>query len=392
MTERRRIVVLGGMAQMPYAGIAWQVLHFLEGFRRLGHEVVYVEDTGSWPYDPDRYAYTDDAGPAVRRLERIMRRVGLGDRWGYRDVSRDGAIWGMSAEAFTAALAEAEVLVNVSGMTILGEEHMAAPVRIYVETDPVTPQLGVARGEQGPIDYLAAHTALFSFGERIGRPGCPLPVEPFQYLPTRQPVVLDWWEPAGDFPEPPAEMRFTTVGTWEHTHRDVEWEGETYTWTKSVEFLKLLDVPRRAGITFQPAFGLEDELTRARLEQAGWCVVPAAPLSRDLDRYRAFICDSAAEFTAAKDQNVRLRTGWFSDRSATYLAAGRPAVVQDTGFDIALPVGEGLLAFSTADEAVDALQRLTADYRRHSRRAREVAEECFRAESVLAALLEKAGA
>jgi hypothetical protein len=321
-----------------------------------------------------------------------MRDAGFGDSWGYCDASREGAIWGMASERFQALLAGADVLVNLGGVTVLEERHMAAPIRIYVETDPVTPQLGVARGEPGVIDYLAAHTALFSFGERLGRPGCALPVEPFHYCPTRQPVVLDWWEPADTFPQPPAEMRFTTVGSWEQTHRDVKWRGETYTWTKSVEFLKLRDVPRRAGIAFEPAFVLDDEPTVARLQRAGWRVVAAAPLSRDLDRYRAFIRHSAAELTAAKDQNVRLRTGWFSDRTATYLAAGRPAVVQDTGFDVALPVGEGLLAFSTADEAVAAIREVTSDYARHSRAARELAEECFRAETLLARLLDEAGA
>jgi hypothetical protein len=218
-------------------------------------------------------------------------------------------------------------------------------------------------------------------------------VERFDYMPTRQPVVLDWWPPSPEFPQPPpGEPRFTTVANWEQTHRDVEWDGETYTWSKSVEFLKLLDVPRRAGVTFAPALVLDDPATLAELERSGWSVVPIGPLYRDLDRYREFISESTAEFTAAKDQNVRLRTGWFSDRSATYLAAGRPVVVQDTGFDVVLPTGEGLLAFRTADEAIAAIGEVTSDYARHSRAAREVAEAYFDAETVLARLLEEAGA
>jgi hypothetical protein len=393
MTESRRIVVLGGMAQMPYAGVAWQVLHYLEGFRRLGHDVVYVEDTGNWPYDPDRDGYSDDARPAVRRLEGIMRRHGFGERWAYRDASRDGAIWGMSSARFEVVLGEADVLVNLSGMTVLGEQHIAVPIRIYVETDPVIVQMEVARGDRAAIEYLAAHTAHFSFGERLGSAGCRVPVERFEYLPTRQPVVLDWWRPAADFPQPPpGEARFTTVANWEQTHRDVEWEGVTYGWTKSAEFLKLLDVPRRAAVTFSPAFVLDDRETLAMLERIGWQVIAAGPLSRDLDGYREFIRGSTAEFSAAKDQNVRLCTGWFSDRSATYLAAGRPVVVQDTGFDVALPTGEGLLAFGTAEEAVAAIGEITADYPRHSRAAKELAEACFGAEMILARLLEAAGA
>lgn len=393
MSEPRRIVVLGGMAQMPYAGVSWQVLHYLEGFRRLGHDVVYIEDTGNWPYDPDQDGYSNDARPGVRRLEGIMRRHGFGEHWAYRDVSRDGAIWGMSSARFDAVLADADVLVNLSGMTLLREQHMAAPIRIYLETDPVNTQLEVARGEPTAIDFLAPHTGHFSFGERLGSAGCGVPVERFEYLPTRQPVILDWWQPPAGFPQPPpGEARFTTVANWEQTHRDVEWEGEIYTWSKSVEFLKLLDVPRRAGVTFSPAFVLDDRETLAMLERVGWQVIAAGPLSRDLDGYREFIRGSTAEFSAAKDQNVRLCTGWFSDRSATYLAAGRPVVVQDTGFDVSLPTGEGLLAFGTADEAVVAIGEVTADYPRHSRAARELAEACFDAEIVLARLLEEAGA
>ena len=299
----------------------------------------------------------------------------------------------MPASRFDAILAEADVLVNLSGMTMLRDQHMAAPVRIYLETDPVNTQIEVARGEQPAIDFLAPHTVHFSFGERLGSDGCGVPVERFHYMPTRQPVVLDWWPPSPEFPQPPpGEPRFTTVANWEQTHRDVEWDGETYTWSKSVEFLKLLDVPRRAGVTFAPALVLDDPATLARLKRSGWSVVPIGPLYRDLDRYREFIGGSAAEFTAAKDQNVRLRTGWFSDRSATYLAAGRPAVVQDTGFDVALPTGEGLLAFRSADEAVAAIGEVMSDYPRHSRAARELAEEYFDAETVLARLLEEAGA
>jgi len=279
------------------------------------------------------------------------------------------------------------VLVNLSGMTVLREEHMTVPVRVYLETDPVTPQLEVAEGRAFTIDFLAAHTVHFSFGERLGAPDCPIPVQRFSYLPTRQPVILDWWAPAE-----PAGTWFTTVASWEQTHRDVEWEGETYTWSKSAEFRKLLDVPARAGVSFEAALAIEDDATVAELEAHGWKVTRVSALSRDPERYRAFIRGSAGEFTAAKDQNVRLRSGWFSDRTATYLAAGRPVVVQDTGFDIALPVGEGLLAFRTADEAVAALRDVASDPERHGRAALQIAQEHFRAETVLARLLDEAGA
>lgn len=392
MAERRHIVVLGAMAEMPFAGVAWQVLHYLEGLRRLGHGVTYVEDTGNWPYDPELETVTDDASGAARRLGKIMAGSDFGGHWAFVNAARHGEVWGMTAERMGEVVARAEVLINLSGATVLKEAHLEVPVRIYLETDPVTPQLEIALGRRSTVDFLAAHTHHFSFGERLGQPGCAVPIERFSYLPTRQPVVLDWWPPPPSFPHPPPDgLRFTTVASWEQTEKDIVFAGETYTWSKSAEFLKLLDVPRLARATIDLALALDDGPTIALLERSGFRVLDALALSRDAHVYRDFITTSGAEFTAAKDQNVRLRSGWFSDRTATYLATGRPAVVQDTGFDAVLPTGEGLLAFRTPEEAVEALRRVATDYVRHSRAALDIAREHFRAETVLERLLSEAG-
>ena len=184
------------------------------------------------------------------------------------------------------------------------------------------------------------------------------------------------------------------MANWEQSHKDIEWAGETYTWSKSAEFLKLLELPRSLpeGLVLELALALDDEATIALLERHGWRVVAALPLSREPQAYRDYIQGSAGEFSVAKDQNVRLRSGWFSDRTATYLAAGRPAVVQDTGFDAALPTGEGLFSFRTQEDAAAGLQAVASDYERHSRAARELAEAHFRAEDVLGRLLDEAGA
>jgi hypothetical protein len=390
--EQRRLVVLGAMTEMPVAGVVWQVLHYLEGLRRLGHEVFYLEDTGSWPYDPELETITDDPVPAATWLARIMAGAGFAGRWALVSAAREGESWGMTHERMHAVLGDADALINLSGHTILKDAHLVVPVRIYLETDPVTPQLEIAMGRTSTIELLAAHTHHFSFGERLGLAGCDVPVEHFTFRPTRQPVVLDWWPPPPTFPRAPSDpLRFTTVANWEQTFKDLVFAGETYTWTKSAEFLKLLDVPRRAGVTIELALALDDEETEALLERSGFRVAQARPLSRDPAAYRSFITASSGEFTAAKDQNVRLCSGWFSDRTATYLATGRPTVVQDTGFEVSLPSGEGLLPFRTADEAVDCLQRVARDYERHSRAARDIAVEHFRAETVLSRLLSEAG-
>jgi hypothetical protein len=390
MADGLRIVVLGALAEMPFAGVAWQVLHYLEGFRRLGHDVSFVEDTGKWPYDPYLQTVTDDAEGAVHRLGGLLQRFGFEGRWAFRNAAA-GGLHGMSRRELATTFRRADVLVNLSGVTVLGDAHLDVPIRIYVETDPVTPQIEIAQGRQFTIDMLAAHTHHFTFGERIGTPGCAVPVKRFRYLPTRQPVVLDWWAMQDEAALGAGPLRCTTIASWEQSFKDVQWDGETYTWSKSVEFAKLLSVPARVGATLELALAIDDDAAVRRLRRAGFVVRSAQALSDDPDAYRAYIQGSGAEFTAAKDQHVRLRSGWFSDRTATYLAAGRPAIVQDTGFDVVLPTGEGLLAFRTPEEAVAALEDVAAAPTRHAAAAREVAR-AFDAEAVLARLLREARA
>ena len=203
MADGLSLIVTGGLGNMPFAGVAWQVLHYLEGFRRLGHRVFYLEDTGAWPFDPERGIVSEDAGPALAYVRRMLERVELDDAWAYRDAV-DGRLHGASEERLRAELERADALVNVSAVTVLGEEHMQVPVRIYLETDPVLAQIEIAQGNQRTIGLLAAHTHHFTYGENFGAPDCTVPLGRFTYHPTRQPVILDWWRPrAGDGPPAP---------------------------------------------------------------------------------------------------------------------------------------------------------------------------------------------
>jgi hypothetical protein len=376
-----RVVLLGMMGRTPFAGVAWQVLHFLEGLRRAGADVAYVEDTGAWPYDPVANTITDDPKYTLDYLQRALARVELVGGWAY--VAPDGSVHGTARDP----LASADALVNLTGATVLREEHLAVPVRIYLETDPVAPQVEVALGNRFTIDLLSTHTHHFSFGENLGLPDCGVPVDgEFRYRPTRQPVVVDWWRDGL-----PARAAYTTVASWRQPGRDVEWNGETYFWSKDREFLKVVELPARVAVPLELALAAEDERGLALLRRHGWALRDAFSLSTELDPYREYVVRSRGEFTVAKDQNVRLRSGWFSDRSACYLAAGRPVVTQDTGFARALPVGEGLFAFGTLDEAAAALEAVEADYERHAAAAGDLAAEYFDAQKVCAALLAEAG-
>jgi hypothetical protein len=385
MPERLRIVVAGGVGAMPFAGVAWQVTQYLEGFRRLGHEVFYLEDTQRWPYDPLEDTVCDDAGPAITYVAGLMSRCGLERAWGYRDVAQDGTLHGASEALLARTLRDADVLVNLSGVTVLREEHLPVPVRVYLETDPVLPQIEVAQGRPFTIEFLAAHTHHFSYGENFGAPDCGVPLERFRYLPTRPPVILDWW--SAQQPRTMDGLTFTTIANWRQTNKDIEWEGRKLTWSKDVELMRFLPLASQASVPIELALALEDEQVIAQLREAGWRVRRAGPLSKDIDAYRDYIRCSAGEFSVAKEQNVKLRSGWFSDRTASYLAAGRPAILQDTGFGCALPTGEGLFAFSTLEQALEALDAVQSDYRRHCQAAQEIAEHYLRAETVLGSLL-----
>jgi hypothetical protein len=231
---------------------------------------------------------------------------------------------------------------------------------------------------------LAAHDTHFTFGESVGTDTCSLPDAGVRWLPTRQPVVLDLW------PEQAPGQSYRTITTWHNKAKELTWDGETYHWTKDREFRQVLDLPTRCPEAFALAVDV-DEATRRELTRHGWSITSSTQLSSDVASYQAFIAGSRGEFTVARDQYVRPRTGWFSDRSACYLAAGRPVITQDTGFGLLLPTGKGLFAFTDVDDVINAVTDIESDYAAHSRAAREIAAEYFAAETVLASLMERAG-
>lgn len=374
-----RVVVLGIMGRTPFAGVTWQVLHYLEGFRQSGYDVYYVEDTGDWPYDADQNSITDDCTYTVKYIARYMQWCGMEERWAYC-AGVDGRTYGPLASCLEELWQGTDILVNLTGATMLREEHHAVPVRIYLETDPVLPQIEVAQGRAFTIDLLSAHTHHFSYGENLGAPDCGVPLSQFVYQPTRPPVVLEWW---ASVESPPQDAGFTTIGSWRQSGKDIQWNGEMYYWSKHLEFMKFIDLPRLVDAPFELALACDDKDTICLLETYGWRVRDAITLTKDPSPYRAYISASRGEFTVAKDQNVRLRSGWFSDRSACYLAAGKPVITQDTGFGNHVPTGLGLFSFVSMADVTSAIERIQGQYDRHSKAAREIAAEYFSAGKVI---------
>ncbi|HZR79815.1 MAG TPA: hypothetical protein VFD92_01875 [Candidatus Binatia bacterium] len=385
MSGRPIAIYAGYLVRCPIGGYLWQVVHYLRGLRDAGVDVWFWEDTRhTWQaYDPIARSVGADYDAGIRIAGETLASVGFADRWIFHDSIHDRSA-GAGRDAARWLFANARILINAAGVHRFSAEERAGKTCIYVDMDPAYTQLRVAGGDRLLAEMLAEHDLHFTFGENIGTDRSRIPTGGFDWRPTRQPIALDLW-PTSPIP---AGAPFTTIGTWDSPERDVAFEGERYSWSKREEWAAVMELPRATGERFRLAMEVRDPADRARLEAAGWEISDPISISRDRFAYQDFLRTSRAEFTTAKDVNVRLRSAWFSDRSACYLATGRPVVTQDTAFGDVLPTGEGLFAYRTADEAAAALTTINNDPQRHSAAARGIAEQHFAAERVVTALLE----
>jgi hypothetical protein len=364
------------LVRHPVGGHSWHHLQYLAGFKRLGHRVTLFEDWG-WPdscYDVDRNVMTSDPTYGIDYLLNLLRPHGLENDWCY--LAQDGTAHGMSREELASRLRACDAYFNLSGVNHIPETG-AARRRVLVDTDPVFTQIG-GHGFKVPFsDY----TARFTYGENVGRPGCIIPTAGVSWLPTRQPVVLDLWPvTAGD-----ADAPVTTVINWA-AYGDRTHEGRVYG-QKDREFEPFFTLPPDVNVRAEIAVNGPQPI-KDRLAAGGWRTLDPREITRDPFTYQRFIAGSKAEFCVAKHGYVTTRSGWFSDRTTAYLASGRPAVVQDTGFSAFLPTGKGLLPFRTPDEAHAALRSIDEDYPAHCASARAVAESHFDSDKVLIAMLQ----
>jgi hypothetical protein len=382
-------MVTGMIATYPVGGVVWDYGQYLLGLEGLGFEVYYLEDTGCPTYDPRRREYTDDCTYAVSYLAQSLGSLSpsLADRWHFR--SSENETFGLATAVLSDLIAKADILLNVSGGTLLREEYMATRCKVLIDSDPGWnqfvnfPKWDSNPGWQGTHGYRA-HDHFFTYAERIGKSDCSLPDMGLTWRPTRPPVDMASWEAS------PGSNHWTTVMTWNNFRRPVEYGGRAYG-TKEVEFPKIEALPAALpteSLTLAVG-GSEPPIERWR--ELGWNVIDSHDVSVTPGDYRDFIQRSRGEVSVAKNLYVDTRSGWFSCRSVCYLAAGLPVVVQDTGFSEFLPTGEGLFAFSNGDQAAIAIREIASDYIRHQRRAREVAREHFGADRVLGRLLADIG-
>jgi hypothetical protein len=380
------IIVFGILFWYPLAGVTYQFLHYLIGLHKLGYDVYYIEDSGRWIYDPVLNDMSPDVTGNLKMVVPYLEAHGFGDRWAFRGNYPDGKCYGMTEAQILQLYKDADAFLNVTGAQEIRDEHRAIKRRIYVESDPFGSQVKVAKGDQGMINMLADHDTHFSFGENLGQPDCDTPIEKFKWLPTRQPVAVELWNDGA----PTGGPAYTTITTWHNKGKNLEWGGDTWYWTKDREFEKILDLPKLRNIPFELATSVDEKIQKL-LRDHGWRQTGSVEISRDAELYRKYIQQSRGEFTVARDQYVRPNTGWFSDRTCCYLAAGRPVITQETGFSKFLPSGRGLFGFRTMDDILAAVDAIESDYAGNCRAAAEIARDYFAAEKVVGSLMERAG-
>jgi glycosyltransferase involved in cell wall biosynthesis len=388
--RRKKIVVMGFMGSMPIAGVIWQHIHYVVGLQRLGHDVYYIEDSARLPYNPETFEVNNEFDYAGHLLDQLSREFGFRNRWAFcaRYLPKNPTA-GLPLKKIRELYRDADAILNICGTQEFNEDLLVSGRILYIESDPGVEQIKIDKGVRSTIDYLQRHRALFTFGENVGTKSFPVPTHGFKWLPTRQPVVTDLWKTH----RPPLRTAvFTSVANWSTSGlKDITWRGDKYLWSKSREFLRFVSAPKRSGETFELATNIEEARIRAKFVRNGWRLHCPLQLSVDYELYRDYIRRSRGEFTVAKDQYVRLNTGWFSDRTACYLAAGRPVIIQETGFTRNYGRNAGLLSFRSLDEIVEAVKTINADYAKHSRAARALAREFFEAENVIKSILDRAG-
>lgn len=381
-----RIVVAGALANKPgYGGEAWVRLAWVRGLRSLGARVLFVEELDV--SDVDGVARGSSPSLAgVRFFRDVCRSHGLTGCAAL--ITPDGKrIAGLPMGAVRDFAADADLLVNISGHLTCGDVFSVVRRRAYVDLDPGYTQFWHAAG----VDRLRLeeHDAHFTVGTNIGSRACAVPTSGISWIPILQPVLLDEWPVTA----PPDEVKFTTVASWRGAYGPVSHEGRSYG-LKVHEFRKLVTLPRRLPFTFEIALDLHaaDGHDGQLMREHGWRLTDPRAAAGTPEAFREYVRGSAAEFSVAQGIYVETACGWFSDRSARYLASGRPVVVQDTGFRRALPVGEGILTFRGTEAAEAAVRAAAGDHARHARAARQIAEELFDARKVLSGFLERATA
>jgi hypothetical protein len=391
-SQRLRIIVGGMVGQFQLGGVAWDYLHYLLGLHELGHEVYYDENTCTWPYDPIKQEPTRDGRLAAAFIDAFFDRYcpELGSRWHFNLLKEES--YGMTRDQFDRVAATADIYMNISGACMLPDKLNPHCRRVFLDTDPGFSQIGLYNLVQKEgkhctrYDEVASHDTFLTYAENIHASDCNLPTLNLKWVPTRPIATLLHWNWCRRVK--PREEAFSTIMTLDYpgTLDSLNYGGRNY-YDKRPEFEKFIDLPQHTRAILRPAIGRHTGLKR--ILEKGWQVRPAYPVSDTPHHYQEFIAESYGEWSIAKNVYAELNTGWFSCRTCCYLAAGRPAVVQDTAWSRYIPSGEGVIGFRTLDEAAAGLEAVRLNYARHQQAAYEIAHDYLSPRAVLVPMLEK---
>ena len=392
--KRLRIIVGGFLGLLPAGGVMWDYVQYPAGFAEFGHDVFYIEDTRLYPIYQKEGSDWNDCSSCVKHLQAVMEFFGMSERWAYRDEA-SGKCFGLSEEKVKEIARTADVFVNISCSTFMRDEYRQIPARILIDSDPMFTQIQYLSeqiftpGKSNLKQTVDAHNYLFTFGENIGADDCRIPTCDLDWRPTRQPVCMDYWKAT----LPGKKGALTTLMNWTAA-KNLDYGGERWG-QKDVEFRKFIGLPEAvAEIKLAVAVGQtgetgNDAFPINEVKKNGWQVLSPDVCAENWIDYQNFIRNSLGEFSVAKETYVKGRTGWFSCRSACYLAAGRPVITQETGWSKFIPAGDGLFAFDNQVNAVEAIRQLASDPEKHSQAARRIAEEYFDSRKVLGAMLDQ---
>lgn len=381
---KRNLTIACSLAQKPrQGGHSWVLLQYILGFKQLGWNVLFIDKlTIDMCFDAEGSSCQPEQSLNWQVFESIMHDFGLQEQFALLTDDRDKYL-GMQREQVIEHVRNSDFLMNIMGFLDDEEILGAANRRVFLDIDPGFGQMWHELDLADPFRDYHDHVTI---GENIGRPDCGVPTCGLSWITTPQPVVLKHW------PAIRSEIgdRMTSIMSWRGAYGPIDFRGKTYG-LRVHEFRRFLKLPELTGQRFQLALNIhpDDFKDRCELEEHHWEILDPVTVAGNPRAYRRFIRGSAAEFMVAKNMYIDTRSGWFSDRSICYLASGKPVVAQNTGLNALYPGGEGLLLFDTVDEAVDAIGELQADYPRHARAARAIAEDYFESDKVLTTLLKK---
>jgi hypothetical protein len=392
--EKLKIIIGGFIGLYPTGGVTWDYLQYPLGLQLLGHDVYYIEDTMQYSQYQTQGQEWTDATESIAYLKRTMDRFGLADKWAYHDVGT-GKYYGLSQQKVDELCSTADIFLNISASSFLRDEYYKIPNRILIDSDPMFTQVQDWDDNNPEVSWkerkrgYSWYNHLFTFGENINQPDCKIPTYDLKWTTTRQPICMDHWSNI----EKPSKGKpvFSTVMNWA-TRKNLVYKQEQWG-QKNVEFTKFHDIPARCPdvdfeIVMAVSKDLKKEIQRVTIADYGWKILNPADTIPSAEDYKNFISNSTAEFSVAKNGYVKSNSGWFSCRSACYLASGRPVITQETGWSKYIETGEGLFSFNDMESAVRAVKEISSNPFVHSTAAREICHEYFHSSKVLKNMLD----